>query len=248
MKYRLPLAAILALLLINLPAWSAVSTGSLGDCDQYTDVVFDKIGVINPQYTVSGAPIYESVTVSMGSVLAGQTVGSTNNTLNNNIPTGPLQLAANAPNVETLFDLSLPTNIVVGGSVEGKYFTTPLAILFDKPVSHVCFYLGDLDVNTPTVIEAYAADGSTVERMNNLSPGTHQYSVGENTGANLISGISIYIPEESGGMDWEGFAVSDLSFSVGVVPEPTTVAIWTLLGIVAFSAAYGSSRSREAKN
>ncbi|MCP4192049.1 MAG: hypothetical protein GY768_15665 [Planctomycetaceae bacterium] len=243
MKYRILPAAILATLLFNLPVWSAVSIGSPDDCDQSTEVVFDKLGVINPQYTVSGAPIYDSITVSMGSVLAGQTLGTMPNTLDQSTPTGPLQLATNAPNVETLFDLSLPTDIVVGGSDNGKYFTTPLAILFDKPVSHVCFYLGDLDVDTPTVIEAYASDGSTVERMDNLSPGTHQYSVGESSGASLISGISIYIPEETGGMDWEGFAVSDLR--VGVVPEPGTVAIWTLLGVAAFSAAYSVSRSRE---
>ena len=241
MLRRTALAALIAVLFINVPVWSAISIGSPDDCDEGQDVVFDELGVINPQYTVSGVPIYDTVTVSMGSFFAGQTLGTFNNTLDNTVPSGPLRLAANAPNVETLFDLANPTSIVVGGSDEGKYYTTPLAILFDNPVSHVCFNLGDLDANSPTLIEAFAADGTSLGTVDDLAPGTNRYSIG----GGPISGVSIYIPDADGGMDWEGFGVSDLSFSAGVVPEPGTVVIWALLGLAAFSAAFNVSRQRD---
>ena len=95
-------------------------------------------------------------------------------------------------------------------------------MLFDNPVSHVCFSLGDLDPNSPTLIEAFAADGTSLGTVGNLDPGTNQYSIGDGSGENVISGVSIYIPDDGYGMDWEGFAVSDLSLNVGVVPEPGT--------------------------
>ena len=83
--------ALLAILLINVPAWSAISIGSPEDCDEGQDVVFDELGIVNPQYTVSGGPVYDTVTVSMGSIFAGQTLGSANNSLDNTAPSGPLR-------------------------------------------------------------------------------------------------------------------------------------------------------------
>ena len=47
-------------------------------------------------------------------------------------------------------------------------------------------------------------------------------------------------------MDWEGFAISNLAFNSGVIPEPGTLAIWSLLGLAAFGAAYSKARQRTA--
>lgn len=237
--------ASLICLLVTLmasPSWSAISIGSPDDCDEGQQVVFDELGIINPEYTVSGAPVYETVTVSFGSIFEGQTLGSANNSLSNSTPSAPLMLATNAPNVETLLDLANQGTIVVGGSDNGTFYTTPLAILFDNPVSHVCFDLGDLDPDSPTLIEAFAADGTSLGTIGDLDEGVNRYSVGDSNGENVISGISIYIPDDGSAMDWEGFAVSNLSFNVGVIPEPGTIAIWSLLGLAAFGAAYRTRR------
>ena len=229
---------------ITAPAWSAISLGSPQDCDEGHEVIFDQLGIVNPVYTVSGEPFYEQITVSLGSMFDGQTLGSIKNSLSNTVPNAPLALATNAPNVETLFDFANPGSIVVGGSNNGMYYTTPLAILFDHPVSHVCFDLGDLDPNSPTLIEAYTASGASLGTIGNLQAGTNRYAVHDSSGGNVISGISIYIPDEGMNMDWEGFAISNLAFNSGVIPEPGTIAIWSLLGLAAFGAAYSKTRQR----
>jgi hypothetical protein len=183
--------------------------------------------------------LYETVTVSFGSRFEGQTLGSSDNSLNDTSPSNPLTLAE-LPIVQTSFDFANAMDVVLGG----QNFKTPIAILFDNPVSHVCFNLGHLDAESPTLIETYTASGQSLGSVNNLAPGTNRVSVTDSSGNNVISGVSIYVPD--GAMDWEGFGIHDVAFDVNVIPEPATIAIWSLLGLVAFSAAF-VSRSRHSK-
>ncbi len=230
-SYSAAIAAVLAMLVSNSNA--AISISSPSDCDDGFQVVFDALNDVNPSYTVGGVPGYGTVTVSFGSRFEGQTLGSTDNSLSDTSPSNPLTLAP-LPIVKTSFDLANPTDIVLGG----ENFRTPIAILFDNPVSQVCFNLGHLDANSPTLIETFTASGSSLGALNNLLPGTNGVNVTDTSGNNVISGVSIYLPD--GAMDWEGFAIHDVSFNV--IPEPGTIAIWSLLGLLAFSAAVVSRR------
>ena len=229
-NYRGLAAIVTTLILFASNSQAAISLGSPDDCDDGFQVVFDALNDVNPSYTVTGVPIYDTVTVSFGSRFEGQTLGSSDNSLDNTSPSNPLTLATD-PIVKTSFDLANAMDIVLGG----ENFKTPIAILFDNPVSHVCFNLGHLDVDSPTLIETFTAAGDSLGAVNNLAPGTNRVSVTDSSGNNVISGISIYVPD--GAMDWEGFGIHDLAFDVNVIPEPGTFVIWSLLGLVAFSAA-----------
>lgn len=232
-------AFVTALAALVSTADAAISLGSPADCDDGFQVVFDKLNDVNPSYTFTGVPIYDTVTVSFGSRFEGQTLGSSDNSLDDTSPSNPLSLAE-LPIVKTSFDMANAMDVVLGG----ENFKTPIAILFDNPVSHVCFNLGHLDEESPTMIETFTATGESLGAVNNLAAGTNRVSVSDSSGNNVISGVSIYVPD--GAMDWEGFGIHDVAFDVNVIPEPATIAIWSLLGLIAFSATF-ASRSRQQK-
>ncbi len=221
---------------------AAVVLGGTTQDDTIYMIQFDKANVINPTVTFPNIPNIGDLTVSFGTQFVGQSSGSTNNSLGDTSPTAPLTLDPNGM-VKTIFDLSSPSGIVLGGVKGNALFTTPLAILFSHAVNYVAFDLGHLDKNSPTTIQAFDAQGTSLGSFGGLSPGFKNYSLLETTGSDVISGVSIYVP--SGGMDWEGFGLNNIKFALdgdsgggGMVPEPGTFLIWSLLGSVAVSGAW----------
>ncbi len=195
-------------------------------------ITFDEITPFtsNPVYNVGGT------TVSFGSIFVGQVIGSAPNELVDSSPNNPLALDSSGPNVANVFDLATG-GVVLGGYSGTTAFTTPIAIQFSTPMAQVCFDLGHLDPNGTTTIETYRADGTLIDSLTSGDQGgIEQISL---TGGG-ISGISIFV--QPGDMDWEGFAIDNLGFDP--VPEPATVVIWCLLGIVAAPWVAGGSRVR----
>ena len=90
------------------------------------------------------------------------------------------------------------------------------------------------------MIEAYDSSGASLGVLGGLPTGYSDLSVVDSGGA--ISGVSIYIPGD--GLDEEGFGINSVEFSTGgIIPEPITLLIWSLLGFASFSMAWYSRRS-----
>lgn len=201
----------------------------------------------NPVFNFTNVGTLGNVTVRFGSMFAGQQAGSMYNSLVDTSPSGPLQLAANAPKVGVLLDNWASDKLVLGGMnlAQYRFFTTPIAIHFSVPVNWVGFDVGSFDHNGTTVIEAYDANGASLGTWQNnvVQGGTENVFLRDTLGQRNISGISIYVPAD--GMDWEGFAVDNVRFGDGnglpifppdgegpdpnVVPEPGTWLIWFVL-------------------
>ena len=242
--HRVLTIAICTLVCVS-PAISnaAVSMGMM-DHNPGGEIHFDSFGDRNPQYNVGGT------TVSFGSAFVGQVLGSMPNELIDSSPTGPLRLDASAPDVSTMFEIT-SGGLVLGGSDNGSFLTTPIAILFDNPVKDVYFDLGHLDAPGTVTIEAYDGDGQSLGMFGNPSAGWQTIEIADSS-KNSISGISIHVPK--GGMDWEGFAIDNLGFRFsdddggggtggdpddpGVVPEPTTFVIWGGLGLLGLAGSW----------
>ena len=186
------------------------------------------LDVVNPQFTFDDDPEYGSITVSFGTHFVGQTLGMSYNSLSETSPVATLSLASGPPDVTTQWDNDASTKFMLGGIDAGAKFTTPIAILFSHPVGQVGFTLGYLDEVPPsTVIEAYDASGASLGVLGGLLEGYSSLSIVDSGGA--ISGVSIYIPGD--GVDEEGFGINDVVFSTGVIPEPATFLIWSVLGL-----------------
>ncbi|MCA9266664.1 MAG: hypothetical protein KDA60_22555 [Planctomycetales bacterium] len=225
----------------------AVTLGSVPNHMTSYGVEFTEFGVEDPSYTFSGIPDVGDATISFGTHFVGQTLGSMHNSLSDTSPNSPLQLARGGnTHTETMFDFSSPTQPVLGGVQGSTIYTTPLSILFSDAVNFVSFNLGDLDLATSTVVEAYSPDGQSLGVFGAMPAGHHVVTLIDSTHRNVIGGVSIYVPDS--GMDWEGFGLSDVSFGFDegepVVPEPSTLIIWSLLGTITVStAAYVRRRS-----
>jgi len=203
-------------------------------------VPFNQINAVNPQYTVNNIPDVGSVTVSFGTLFVGQKYGSSGNSLSDTTPSNPLTLDYSQASAVTMFDLAHPQSLVLGSKVGNKLYTAPLAIHFSKDVSHVLFDVGHLDKNSPTRIEGFDRTGNSLGVLGGLSAGFVSTSVGDSSGDNRIAGLSIYVPD--GEMDWEGFGLSNVRFSLGSgsepqVPEPSGLVVWTVLGLAGGSGA-----------
>lgn len=200
-------------------------------------VSFNQISVANPSYTVSGIPNVGSVTVSFGTLFKGQAFGVEHNSLVDTTPSNPLTLDYSKGTAMTMFDLAKPQGLVVGGNVGPTLYTAPLAILFDKNVNHVMFDLGHLDPNSPTLIEAFDRAGNSLGTLGGFPTGFSAVAMADSTKKDIIAGISIYVPDHT--MDWEGFGVSNLRFSIQdgnvngggdpQVPEPAAWVVWSVL-------------------
>ena len=221
---------------------AAVVLGGTTEAEEIYCIQFDTVGVVNPTVTLPNIPDIGDLTVSFGSRFMGQSPGSMHNSLDDTVPNPPLRLNPNV-NVKTLLDISSPTGVMLGGTQGKAIFTTPLAILFSSEVNYVAFDLGHLDENTSTKIEAYDAQGKSLGVFDGLSSGYDTYSLVDTEGDNVIAGISIYVPSE--GMDWEGFGINNVKLAFdgdtdggGMVPEPGTLVVWSLLGSLGLSAAW----------
>ena len=202
------------------------------------------INTINPSFNFSGVNVYGNMTVSFGSRFQGQALGSMMNSLSDTTPTN---MVLAGPNVMSMLDIAnIASGTVIGGATN---FGTPIAILFSDVVSGVAFDLGHLDPGS-TIVEAFDANGDSLGTYTPDSGG-HQNIVINSDCGNIIQGISIYVPED--GMDWEGFAVDNLSFTVDEetnpdpdldpdpdpdppiegMPEPATAVVWGVLAMLA---------------
>jgi hypothetical protein len=224
------------------PAEAAVVLGGTSDAEEIYSIEFNEVGWVNPSVTFLDIPDVGDLTVSFGTRFAGQSPGDMHNSLDDTIPNPPLRLAPSGM-VKTMLDLSSPSGVMLGGVQGQALFTTPLAILFSSAVNYVAFDLGHLDENTSTLIEAFDAQGNSLGVFGGLPAGHNTYSLLEDEGDNLIAGVSIYVPTD--GMDWEGFGLNNIQLAFdgdtnggGMIPEPGTLVIWSLLGGLAMSSVW----------
>ena len=184
-------------------------------------ITFDEIPPLtsNPVFHVGGT------TVSFGSILDGQMVGTGPNSLSDSSPNGPLQLDLSGPDVLTTLDLSNPTYMVLGSAG----YTAPIAMLFADPVNRVELKLGQLDFPETTSIEAYDQEGNSLGLFQNQQGGLEHIALFDNANRSVIAGVSFFVGP--GDLDWEGFAIDDVAF---VVPEPASMAIWPIVGLMGF--------------
>lgn len=254
MKNHKPFVSAIALLAISIShCHAAVYMAAMEENPGPGMIDFTIMGQINPEVTTGGT------TVSFGSLFVGQTLGTMPNEVIDSSPTGPLRLDPNAPDVGTIFEISA-REVVLGGADNGTYLTTPLAMLFADPVREVSFDLGHLDGPGTTTIEAFDIDGNSLGQFSNFEAGWQSIRLADASGQELISGVSIFVPQH--GMDWEGFALDHISFSfsetgggdVGdpdpdpdpdVIPEPMTLVIWsTFIGIGCVGSWFQSQRRK----
>lgn len=240
------LSAVFLILWGAIPARGAVVIGGPPPSGNLNSIAFDTVGVVNPEITFSNVPNVGDLTVSFGTHFVGQTLGRAYNSLASTAPNAPLQLNRSEM-VKTMFDLASPVGVSLGGMQGLAMYTTPLAILFSSGVDYVAFDLGHLDENSPTLIEAYDVQGNSLGVFGGLSEGYNRYSLTETTGADTIAGVSIYLPPN--GLDLEGFGINtiDISHDGGIVPEPSTLVVWSLLAGCSCAGVWWNRRRTVAK-
>ncbi|MCA9168904.1 MAG: hypothetical protein KDB23_14620 [Planctomycetales bacterium] len=245
------LAAVACSLTAGRTCRAAVSLGGTSQAEAYYTVQFDTLGLTNPSYTFSAIPDGADLTISFGTHFVGQSFGEMHNSLADTTPSNPLTLA-NIPgsSVSTMFDLSHPGGLVLGGVQGATFYTTPLAVLFSQAVNYVRFELGHLDSGSPTLVEAFDKMGNSLGIFGGLPSGFSIITLAEDSGTNTISGISVYVPSD--GMDWEGFGIGSLKVGLDdgdvtgggdpQVPEPATWVVWSILGSIACGSTWYSRR------
>jgi hypothetical protein len=204
-------------------AEGAVVLGGTTDAEQFYAINFEDIGDENPVRTFTNVPGIGDLTVSFGTHFLGQTRGSTYNSLDDTVPTNALTLDPSG-NVRVMFDFSAPTMVMLGGVDGPGLYTTPLSVLFSDEVSFVALDLGYFD-DTNVLIEVYDSQGNSLGVFDDLLLGHNRYTLSETTGQNVIGGLSVYVP--NGMKDTEGFGLNNLQ--VAVIPEPATLAVWSVL-------------------
>ena len=152
-----------------------------------------------------------------GAALSGCVIGS---------PTGPLSLAAAAPNTSIVRDGANPTSPVLSGS---PIFNGPIAILFDVDVAGVGLNGGFFDAVGGTSITAYARDGSLLGFVANTVRGIEFLGLVSDTGTAEIAGLLFSLV----GAEPAGFGIDNLRFGIagqvnvpGRVPEPLSLALF----------------------
>ena len=233
-----------AMLIASTRAYGAVELGGFPDPNaaKYS-VVFDHYGITNPVVIFPNATPTGDLVVSFGTRFEGQVEGVPFNSLQVVTPSAPLALASGV--VKTMIDVSAPTNLALGGVKPDSTFLTPLAVLFDGGVNFVSFDLGHLDATGDTRIEVYDAQGNRLGLFDRLAGGYNNFSLKETTGLNTIGGMSVYVPADHG-MDWEGFGINNfvMTSDGDVIPEPTTLVVWSVLGSISLGAVWFKGRRR----
>jgi hypothetical protein len=173
----------------------------------------------NPVYSFSDVPGLDDVTVRFGSLFVGQHLGPMLNSLEDTSPSNPLALDPNGPPVGVMLENWASDKLVLGGMNTAKFqfFTTPIAVLFDKPVNWISFDAGSFDMAGTSIVEAFGPDGTSLGIWSNQTGATELFYLSETTTQQTIAGISLYVPGE--GMDWEGFAIDNLRFGAMRDPE-----------------------------
>ena len=212
---------------IELVDYSAIAP--IGNAIQFSEVPYR---TANPTYRVG--PAVGGLNISFGSHFLGQVLGAMPNTLSDTTPNGPLTLSSLFP-VVTSIDLA-HGSIALGGAGR-SYFTTPISIHFDQPVSEVGFRVGHFDRPGNILFEAYNAIGQSLGIVNNPRAGVSNLGIRRSGNQDQISGVSIYM--RPGDMDWEGYTIDNVivgrpgleegDTESTSTPEPSTLAIWGVL-------------------
>ncbi|MFO0912677.1 MAG: PEP-CTERM sorting domain-containing protein [Pirellulales bacterium] len=174
----------------------------------------------NPAYSFSNVDQLGDITVQFGSRFVGQSYGAMANSLGDTSPSGPLTIDMAAAPVGVVLEKWAGDKLVLGGMdmTKFKYFTTPIAMAFSKPVGWVSFDTGRFDHGQTTLIEAFGPTGVSLGTWWNTVADVENFYLSETTGNRTIAGISIYVP--SHGMDWEGFAIDNVRFGAVRTPDP----------------------------
>lgn len=197
-------------------------------------ITFDELGVVNPVYEFTDMTDLTPtghLTVSFGGYFLGQSnVGSSTgpDTLIDTTPVGPLSLDPDAPATFITDDTASGDSPVLSGSPR---FNGPIAVLFSAPVAGVGLSGGYFDAIGGTTIEAYDVFGNSLGSITNSSLGQEFYGLADDSGKNMIAGISFYITGE----EPAGFAIDNLTFGSGEmvvypdddpVPLPPTIILF----------------------
>jgi hypothetical protein len=128
-------------------------------------------------------------------------------------------------------DGASPTTPVLSGN---PIFNGPISVLFSTPVAGVGLTGGYFDALFSTTIEAYDALGNSLGSITNSQLGFEFYGLADDSGMNVIKGISFYIT----GSEPAGFEIDNLTFGaagaiVPEIPEPSTLLLtaFGLLGL-----------------
>lgn len=140
-------------------------------------------------------------------------------------PVGPLALDANALQTFISGDGANPTSPVLSGSPQ---FNGPIAVLFNTDQSGVGFDGGFFDAVGSTGITAFARDGSLLGTVRNTGLGVEFLGLVANTNSPQIAGVFLDLI----GNEPAGFAIDNLRFGQVNVPEPSTLYLLGVGGLV----------------
>lgn len=174
----------------------------------------------------TGQSLGTVATCPPGAAVSGCVIGS---------PTGPLSLAAGAPNTSIVNDNAAPDSPVLSGT---PTFNGPIAILFDVDLAGVGLSGGFFNAIGGTAITAFARDGTNLGQVVNTATGIEFLGLVTDDGTEQIAGLlfSLVGPEPAGfGIDNVRFGRAGQVVPPGRVPEPGSLA---LLGLALAGLAY----------
>lgn len=189
-------------------------------------------GAGSPTVTFDGYFTGQSLGLGCGGAATGCVVGA---------PTGPLSLAAAAPDTRIVNDGAVPTSPVLSGS---PLFNGPIAILFSTLQVGVGLSGGFFDAVGGTAITAYGADGSVLGSVTNTGLGNEFLGLVTDDGSASIAGLLFSLV----GSEPAGFGIDNLRFGVQgqvVVPEPVSLGLFGL-GLIGLAAAHRARRRHAA--
>jgi hypothetical protein len=220
---------------------TAVGANAFGGSDPvitFDDTPQVPLGSQDPSYTFN-SPDGSEITASFGGTFIGQVASDQNTspvTLTTDQPTGPLTLDPNGSTVFTTDDPASSTSPVLSGT---PLFEAPISILFDHPVSKVGLTGGSFAAPDSVLMQAYGANGTILGSTTNSLSGFQFLGLADTTGANSISGISIFITASSpdvSASSTSGFEIDNVTIFPIPLPSALNMGLMGLTGIISFSA------------
>lgn len=209
-----------------------------------TQITFSEqaLGTVNPTYSFNGLTDLTNgtFTVTFDGYFVGQADnGAYPDTLTDPTPNSPLTLDAASPDTFITNDGASPYSPVLSGT---PLFNGIISVLFSDAVAGVGLLGGYFDAIGATTIEAYDEFGNSLGSVTNTALGMEFFGLADESGANIIKGISFYIT----GNEPAGFAIDNLTFGAASViddddvnppvPEPASILLLGsgLLGLAGF--------------